>query len=681
MPSGLATNFVVTLTFSNASGTVNNAVFTNAAYVSPAGQGVTVNLSSVTSPIASGGGTGTLPLTISTTAAAPMGTYSIAVWATNSAFNANTPISGVATITNTFIVGAPANSNAFSMALSPASNSCVTGTAANFYSTATLVDYSSSLAGIITNGVIVSGPDTVNVTAMISPQYALLTPNFGSTNLDLTINVGASAVPGTYAITVTGMNNAFTDDPMPGTASAIYTLTVISNSSVSVVSPSVGNLAVSNGMVAMAGTNGVPGWQCTVLSSTNLALPRAQWTPVSTRTVGADGTFNLQFAAINSAGTNVAAEFFVLSFSSPPRVATPMFSPAAGPYAAEQAVTISTTTSDALIRYTTDGTTPNETNGMLYTGPVPILGPVVTNLSGTFSNASGVTKLNAIAYKSGMADSQVFAGVYDVMVPPPETSSSPLRGIAHLAYRVTSLAAARHFWEDYLGFAEPFTVASNMAVIKINDQQYVELYQGVVGPPQYQLVNYGYQVNDAEAMRTQLAAAGVPVPASVTTNVLGNLSFFSADMDGHPVEWVQYLTNSLTGRSQGQAMPDTQVFAYIISTGGFTSNSYAIDNSFYITQCGFLPNGTSGIDSHLINIPNSDDFYEHGTYNTLDAPTAGTKSQIDLLNFRGMTIEQSVAILTNRDPSMTIDLHLTSKGRYVGNVYDPDGTRVELDDE
>lgn len=53
-----------------------------------------------------------------------------------------------------------------------------------------------------------------------------------------------------------------------------------------------------------------------------------------------------------------------------------------------------------------------------------------------------------------------------------------------------------------------------------------------------------------------------------------------------------------------KALPDSQVFGYIISTGGFTSNSY--------------------------------------------------------------------------DP---IELHLTSKGRYVGNVYDPDGTRVELDDE
>ncbi len=127
-------------------------------------------------------------------------------------------------------------------------------------------------------------------------------------------------------------------------------------------------------------------------------------------------------------------------------------------------------------------------------------------------------------------------------------------------------------------------------------------------------------------------------------------------------------------------MPGTQVFGYIISTGGFCV-SYSEADAFYITQCGFLPNGASGTNSHLINIPDSDGFYENGTYTTLDQQVAGTKSQIDLLNFRGMTINQSVAILTNRDPSITIDLHLTTKGRYVGNVYDPDGTRVELDDE
>jgi hypothetical protein len=76
VPGNTATNFIVTLTYSNASGTINNAVFTNGVSVAPSGQGVTASLSPFTSPIASGGGTGTLPLTISATPGATTGTYS-----------------------------------------------------------------------------------------------------------------------------------------------------------------------------------------------------------------------------------------------------------------------------------------------------------------------------------------------------------------------------------------------------------------------------------------------------------------------------------------------------------------------------------------------------------------------------------------------------------------------------
>ena len=70
VPGGVATNFAVTLTYSNASGTINNAVFTNAVSVSPTGRGVTASLSPFTSPIPSGGGTATLPLTLSATPSA-----------------------------------------------------------------------------------------------------------------------------------------------------------------------------------------------------------------------------------------------------------------------------------------------------------------------------------------------------------------------------------------------------------------------------------------------------------------------------------------------------------------------------------------------------------------------------------------------------------------------------------
>jgi uncharacterized repeat protein (TIGR03803 family) len=85
------------------------------------------------------------------------------------------------------------------------------------------------------------------------------------------------------------------------------------------------------------------------------------------------------------------------------QAATPTFSPIAGTYASAQSVTISTTTSGANIRYTTDGSTPTETNGTVYSGAVSI-------------NSS--TQLNAIAYKSGDTDSTVISGLYTITSSP-----------------------------------------------------------------------------------------------------------------------------------------------------------------------------------------------------------------------------------------------------------------------
>jgi hypothetical protein len=99
-------------------------------------------------------------------------------------------------------------------------------------------------------------------------------------------------------------------------------------------------------------------------------------------------------------------------------VATPAFSPAPGAYT--QPITITTATSGATIRYTTNGTTPTETNGTVYSGPVTL---------------SSTTTLKAIAYKSGMTDSAVASGTYTVSSgtvatptfnPPPGTYTQPV---------------------------------------------------------------------------------------------------------------------------------------------------------------------------------------------------------------------------------------------------------------
>ena len=54
-------------------------------------------------------------------------------------------------------------------------------------------------------------------------------------------------------------------------------------------------------------------------------------------------------------------------------------------------------------------------------------------------------------------------------------------GVAHLAVFVSDLPKARAFYEDLLGFEEPFTLPKpdgsvEIAFVKINDQQWIELF-------------------------------------------------------------------------------------------------------------------------------------------------------------------------------------------------------------
>jgi len=85
-----------------------------------------------------------------------------------------------------------------------------------------------------------------------------------------------------------------------------------------------------------------------------------------------------------------------------PSVATPTFSPAAGTYTSAQSVTISTTTSGASIRYSTDGSTPTATTGTVYSGPVTV---------------SATTTIKAVGYATGVATSPVATANYTFNVP------------------------------------------------------------------------------------------------------------------------------------------------------------------------------------------------------------------------------------------------------------------------
>lgn len=117
-----------------------------------------------------------------------------------------------------------------------------------------------------------------------------------------------------------------------------------------------------------------------------------------------------------------------------PVVPAPTFSPAPGTYAEPQDISIATLAAGASIRYTTDGSTPTETTGTTYSGPVHL---------GTSAT------LKAVAYMSGWTTSDVTSGAYMITLIVAAPEFSPLPGTYESAQDVaittsTSGAAIRY---------------------------------------------------------------------------------------------------------------------------------------------------------------------------------------------------------------------------------------------
>ena len=671
---GAATNVSTAVGFEDFSATLSGIV-TNGVTVLPAGQGVTAGLNSIYAPVTNNFGQTNLILTMSAAANATPGTYQVIVRGTNVNFTANSPVPGVASVTNTLTV---TDLNSFSLSVAPASLNVTGGMATNVTAVVMLTNNSPVLSGSFTNGVTVLPPGQ-GVAASLNNALVSASSGGGTGTLTLNVSAAAGAASGVYQIIIGATNNDFTaNSPVPGVALVTNTFTVVPPPT----PPSFQNISLSGTTLTIQGGNGTPDGQYVVLATTNLTLPLAQWQPVVSNAFDGAGNFNASFGLTNTINPNAAQEFFALLQQTNllAAVATPTFSPVAAPYYAETPVTITSATPGAAIRYTTDGSTPTETHGTLYTGPATMQQAVYTNMAASFvTNASGVTMLKAVAYKGGMADSTVFTGNYIIIVPlryPPTTSL--VLGLAHMAYNVSSTNWSNilNLWTNYLGY-DTVVVSNGFALIKINDQQFIELYQNPIVVSQYQLANYGFYVSDAAAFRQQLASAGVTVPPAVTTNALGNLSFFTVDPDGHTNEWLQYLPGSVTSQSLGQHMPGTELFGYLEDYGDATADVTAANN--YYDQFGFNGTGTK------VYLPNNNCYIEMLTYSTLTQEEAGKHEKAQLVTFRGLDVLTAGNILRTRNPSIvqTIGTEGGTGGfpthNYV-DVYDTDLSRIRMID-
>ncbi len=259
-------------------------------------------------------------------------------------------------------------------------------------------------------------------------------------------------------------------------------------------------------------------------------------------------------------------------------------------------------------------------------------------------------------------------------------------GVAHIALFVSDIEKSRAFYKDFLGFGEPFQLDNpngslSLTFIKVNDRQYIELFPGLK-PGADRLNHISIQTDDAEAMRVYLASRGVAVPAKTPKGRIKNSNFNVKDPDGHTVEIVQYEPDGWSVREKGKFMSDARISERMLHLGIIVGD-LAAANKFYGDILGFHEIWRGSRDGQVLSwtnmqVPDGEDYIEFMLYKDLPDPDhRGTQHHICLVT---PNLAQAQARLEARRGTYTQPMEArtgTNRRRQL-NLYDPDGTRVEL---
>jgi catechol 2,3-dioxygenase-like lactoylglutathione lyase family enzyme len=262
-------------------------------------------------------------------------------------------------------------------------------------------------------------------------------------------------------------------------------------------------------------------------------------------------------------------------------------------------------------------------------------------------------------------------------------------GIAHIALRVSDIEKSRAFYKDFLGFGEPFLLnkpdgSLDLTFIKVNDYQYIELFPGL-DPAQDRLSHISISTDDAERMRQYLGAHGVKVPDHVPKGRSGNSNFNVDDPDGHSVEIVEYEPDGWSMRDKGKAMSDARISTRMLHLGILVDN-LAKSMGFYRGILGFEEfwRGASRNSETLswvnMRVPDGPTYLEFMLYKDEPAPDhRGVEHHIALeVEDAAKAVERLEQRPYFKTYEHKIEIHTGVNRRRQVNLYDPDGTRVEL---
>ncbi|MGD0778814.1 MAG: VOC family protein [Candidatus Solibacter sp.] len=262
-------------------------------------------------------------------------------------------------------------------------------------------------------------------------------------------------------------------------------------------------------------------------------------------------------------------------------------------------------------------------------------------------------------------------------------------GVPHVAFRVHDIEASRHFYKDFLGYSEPFSIKADgklvMTFIKINDRQYVELAPET-NPGEPRFMHLALETDDAEALRQYVKSKGYKVsekPAS--RGRIGNIGTGLDDPDGNHIDVTQYTPDSESMKDVGKDMSDRRISKRMLHCGFYVSKPETAH--YYLDVLGFREFWRSSADGKtVINVnlmvPEGSDYVE---FMLGPKPTPERYGSIYHIALEVPDMDAAVAKLNaspaRKDYKQEIAVHVGKIHKRLCNLFDPDGMRIELTED
>ncbi|HZZ39555.1 MAG TPA: VOC family protein [Acidobacteriaceae bacterium] len=273
-------------------------------------------------------------------------------------------------------------------------------------------------------------------------------------------------------------------------------------------------------------------------------------------------------------------------------------------------------------------------------------------------------------------------------------SRPPILGVSHIAVYTSNATQAEHFYVQQIGLKKASDPENPQGTrYYVNQEQFVEVLPLPANTGTDRLDHLGYITANAGQLRTYLAAKGVTVPDKVEHASDGSLWFDVKDPEGNTVQFVQPPAHLLSEKATDSlySLTGANPIGRRMIHVGMLVHSAEKENAFYRDLLGFQPYWHGGMQTGKTDwisqqVPNGHDWLE---YMLTSGPSGSgipeqvSQKQLGVLNHFSLGVlnmEKSVTTLDAEDrlAGEAPRPQIGRDGKWQFNLYDPDGTRVEL---